>query len=79
VSEELARAKLIKHGVDRHLMQAMKTVTDMQAQLERVQGERNTLWDVVRPLTLLFHMPEDSESRWVDIVRDIPNCFEGYV
>jgi hypothetical protein len=24
-------------------------------------------------------MPEDSERRWVDIVRDIPNCFEGYV
>jgi hypothetical protein len=36
VSEEFAWAKLIKHGVDRDLMQAMKTVTDVQAQLERV-------------------------------------------
>jgi undecaprenyl pyrophosphate synthase len=31
VSEDLAQAKLIKHGADRDLMQAMKTVTDMQA------------------------------------------------
>jgi hypothetical protein len=60
-------------------MQAMKTVTDVQAQLERVQGERNMLWDAVRPLALLFRRPEDGKRRWVDIVRDIPNCFEGYV
>jgi hypothetical protein len=28
---------------------------------------------------LLFRRPEDSERRWVDIVRDIPNRFESYV
>ena len=30
-SEELARAKLIKRGADRDLMQALKSVTDMKA------------------------------------------------
>ena len=30
-SEELTRAKLIKRGVDRDLMQALKSVTDMKA------------------------------------------------
>ena len=36
-SEELAQAKLIKRGDDHDLMQALKSVTDMKAQLERVQ------------------------------------------
>ena len=34
-SKELARAKLIKRGADRDLMQALKSVNDMKAQLER--------------------------------------------
>ena len=34
-SEELTRAKLIKWGADRGLMQALKLVNDMKAQLER--------------------------------------------
>jgi hypothetical protein len=42
-SEELARAKLIKHGADRDLMQALKSVKDLKTQLEMVQGESNTL------------------------------------
>jgi hypothetical protein len=33
----------------------------------------------VKPLALLFRRPEDSERRWVDIVRDIPNRFKGCV
>ena len=33
----------------------------------------------MKPLTLLFCRPEDGEKRWVDIVKDIPNRFEGYV
>ena len=60
-------------------MQALKSVNDMKAQLERAQSERNTLWEAVKPLALLFHKPEDGEKRWVDIVKDIPNRFEGYV
>ena len=42
-SEELARAKLIKRGTDHGLMQALKSVNDMKAQLERAQSERNML------------------------------------
>ena len=72
-SEELARAKLIKRGADHDLMRALKLVTDMKAQLERTQSERNTLWEAMKPLALLFHRPEDGEKRWVDIVKDIPN------
>ena len=36
-SEELTRAKLIKRGANRDLMEALKSVTDMKAQLERAQ------------------------------------------
>ena len=43
MSEELTRAKLIKWGADRDLMEALKSVTDMKAQLERAQLEQNTL------------------------------------
>ena len=35
VSEELTQSKLIKRGADRDLMQALKSVNDMKAQLER--------------------------------------------
>ena len=35
VSEEHARAKLIKRGANRDLMQALKSLNDMKAQLER--------------------------------------------
>jgi len=42
-SEELAQAKLIKHGANQDLMQALKSVKDLKTQLETVQGERNTL------------------------------------
>ena len=34
-SEELTQAKLIKWGADHDLMQALKSVNDMKAQLER--------------------------------------------
>ena len=74
-SEELARAKLIKWGADHDLMQALKSGNDMKALLERVQSERNTLWEAVKPLTLLFCKLEDGKKRWVDIVKDIPNRF----
>ena len=79
VSEELARAKMIKRGADRGLMQALKLVIDMKTQLETVQAECNTLWEAVKPLALLFRTPEDGERRWVDIVKQIPSHFEGYV
>ena len=35
VSEELARAKMIKRGADRDLMLALKLVIDMKPSLER--------------------------------------------
>jgi len=60
-------------------MQALKSVTDLKAQLERAQLERNTLWEAMKPLALLFRRPEDSEKRWAHIVKDIPNRFESYV
>jgi hypothetical protein len=44
-----------------------------------MQVEHNTLWESVKPLALLFHTPEDGERRWVDIVKQIPSRFEGYV
>ena len=54
-------------------------MNDMKAQLERAQSERTMLWEAVKPLALLFRKPENGERRWVDIVKDIPNCFKSYV
>ena len=51
----------------------------MKAYLEGAQSERNTLWEAMKPLALHFHRPKDSEKRWVDIVKEMPNCFESYV
>ena len=50
-------------------MHALKLVTDMKTQLEIVQVERNTLWEAMKPLALLFHTLEDGKRRWVDIVK----------
>ena len=61
------------------MIHALKSVTNMKAQLERAQSEWNMLQEVVKQLTLLFRRPEDGEKRWLDIVKDIPNCFESYV
>ena len=33
----------------------------------------------MKPLALLFHIPEDGDRRWVDIVKLTPSRFEGYV
>ena len=33
----------------------------------------------MKPLALLFCTPEDGKRRWVDIVKQIPSRFEGYV
>ena len=51
----------------------------MKAQLERVEMERNVLWEAMKLLALLFCRLEDGERRWVDIVKEIPNRFESYV
>ena len=51
----------------------------MKTQLETVQAECNTLGEVVKPFALLFYTPKDGERRWVDIVKQIPSRFEGYV
>ena len=51
----------------------------MKAQLERVEMERNVLWEAMKLLALLFCRLEDGEKRWVDIVKEIPNYFESYV
>ena len=80
MSEELACAKLIKHGADRDLMQTMKLVNDKKAHLEVIQSERDELWDTIKPLVDLFCKPEDAGAkRWVDVIKDIPNRFKGYV
>lgn len=68
-----------KLGADHDLMQAMKSVTDMKAHLEKLQLERNTLWEAVKSIALLFWKPEDGDKRWVDIVKSIPSRFDGYV
>jgi len=33
----------------------------------------------VKPLVVLFRIPEDGDRRWVDIVKLTPSRFEGYV
>ena len=33
----------------------------------------------MKTLTLLFYTLEDNNRRWVDIVKQIPSQFEGYV
>jgi cellobiose-specific phosphotransferase system component IIA len=42
--EELALARLIRHGANRDLVQAKKTIEDLSGKLVMVVGNWNALW-----------------------------------
>jgi hypothetical protein len=54
VSEELARTKLIRHGADQDLVQALKSIKDLTTELEATQKENSDLWSTMHHVANLI-------------------------
>jgi hypothetical protein len=77
--KELVWAKLIRHSADQDLMQALKSVKDLTAELGAIQKENNDLWNVVHHVANLIRVPEDARKSWVQFFLVIPECFNAYM
>jgi hypothetical protein len=57
--EELARARLIRLGTDRDLVQGMKTINDLSKKLAVSDQWFATLWKSFKTVAKLIWTPED--------------------
>lgn len=67
--EELARAKLIKRGADRHLLQGLKSAQQLSNRLKEVWTEFAALRNAIEPVWHLFSTPEDDNLRYSEAVK----------
>jgi hypothetical protein len=59
-SEELAQAKLIRCSADQDLMQALKSVKDLTAELGATRKENSDLWNAVHHVANFIRVREDA-------------------
>jgi hypothetical protein len=78
-SEELAHAKLIRRSADQDLVQALKSIKDLTAELGATRKENNDLWNTVNHVANLIRVLEDARKSWVQFFPVIPECFNAYV
>ena len=62
--EELAFAKLIRHGADRDLVQAQKTIEVLTSKLATTTENWNTLWKSFRSVADLLRTLADDGQPW---------------
>ena len=77
--EELALAKLIRHGADRDLMQAQKTIQDLTGRLAMATDNWNALWKYFRSVVNLLRTPADDGQSWAQFIPQVPTRFQGFV
>jgi translation initiation factor 2B subunit (eIF-2B alpha/beta/delta family) len=61
-SEELAHAKLIRRSADQDLVQALKSIKDLTAELGATRKENNDLWNTVNHVANLIRVLEDARK-----------------
>jgi hypothetical protein len=59
-SEELAQAKLIRCSADQDLMQPLKSVKDLTAELGATRKENSDLWNAVHHVANFIWVREDA-------------------
>ena len=74
-AEELALAKLIRHGADRDLVQAQKTVEVLTGKLATATENWNALWKYFRSVADLLRTPADDGQPWAQFIPQVPTCF----
>ena len=77
--EELALAKLIRHGADRDLVQAQKTVEDLIGKLTTATENQKALWKSFRSVADLLRTPTDDGHSWAQFILQVPTRFQEFV
>ena len=62
--EELALAKLIRHGADRDLVQAQKTIEGLSRKLATATKNWNVLWKSFRSVADVLRTLADDGQSW---------------
>ena len=73
--EELMLAKLIRHGADRDLMQAQKTIQDLTGKLAMATEKWNALWKSFRSVAGLLWTPADDGHSWAQFIPQVLTHF----
>ena len=66
--EELALAKLIRHGADKDLVQVQKTVEVLAGKLATATENWNALWKSFRLVADLLRTPADDGQSWAQFI-----------
>jgi hypothetical protein len=78
-AEELARARLIRLGADRDLVQGMKTIDDLSKKLAVSDQRFATLWKSFKTVAKLLWTPEDDGRTWGNFIPLIPVRLQSFV
>ena len=70
-----AQDKLIRSGADHDLVQAMKSVQDLQAKLTASQNQFRAFYDAVTPILASICRREDGELGLGGLIPLIPSLF----
>ena len=76
--EELALAKLIRHGADRDLVQAQKTIEDMSSKLAMATKNWKALWKSFRLVADVLRTLADDGQSWAQFIPRIPTRFQEF-
>ena len=75
----LAQAKLIRSGADRDLVQAMKSVQDLQAKLKAAHEQFRALYEAVKPIIAAVCHQEDLAQGLRSIILVLSTRFFSFV
>lgn len=79
VEEDLARARLLRHGVDQDLMQAKTTIEDHSSRLKVSEDRWTGLWSSFQTMASLLRTLEDDGVTWGQFIPLIPARLQGFV
>ena len=79
VEGELASAKLIRHGADRDLMQAKKSIEDLTAKLSMAEKNWASLWQSFQTVASLLRTSEDNRQTWGQFIPLIPVHLQSFI
>ena len=73
--EELVLAKLIRHGADRDLVQAQKTIEDLAGKLAMATENWKALWKSFWSVANLLQTLADDGHSWAQFIFQVSTCF----
>ena len=77
--EELTLAKLIRHGADRDLVQAQKTIEVLSGKLATATESWNALWKSFWSVADLLRTPTNDGQSWAQFILQVPTYFQEFM